>query len=91
MMRHILTRSAAPALVAGLLLTACGGSTGSTGQGGAQAAGTSAFQQCLRQHGVTLPSGRPSFRGTPSPGASFPAAGRKITGDRSRRLVRSAG
>lgn len=76
MMSHVAARWAAPALIAGLLVTACGtSSTGSTGQGGAQAAGTSAFQQCLRQHGVSLPSGRPSFGGTPSPGASFPAGG----------------
>jgi hypothetical protein len=80
MMRHKPARWAAPALMAGLLVTACGNSTGSTGQSGAQAAGTSAFQQCLRQHGVTLPSGRPSFSGTPSPGASIPAGGGQFPG-----------
>jgi hypothetical protein len=75
MMIHRWARWAAPALAAGLLVTACGSSTGSTGQNGAQASGTSAFQQCLRQHGVTLPSGRPSFSGTPSPGAGVPSPG----------------
>lgn len=80
MMSHRSARWAAPALMAGLLVTACGSSTGSAGQSGAQAAGGSAFQQCLKQHGVTLPSGRPSFGGRPSPGASFPAGGGQFPG-----------
>ncbi len=79
-MIHRCARWAAPALMAGLLVTACGSSTGSTGQSGAQAAGTSAFQQCLRQHGVTVPSARPSFGGAPSPGASLPAGGGQFPG-----------
>lgn len=69
MMSHRSARWAAPALMAGLLVTACGSSTGSAGQSGAQAAGTSAFQQCLKQHGVTLPSGGRPSGGAPSPGA----------------------
>ena len=73
-------RWAAPALMAGLLVTACGSSTGSTGQGGAQAAGTSAFQQCLKQHGVSLPAGRPAGGGAPSPGAGAPAGGGQFPG-----------
>jgi hypothetical protein len=77
-MIHRWARWAAPALAAGLLVTACGSSTGSTGQNGAQASGTSTFQQCLRQHGVTLPSGRPSFSGTPSPGAGVPSPGASV-------------
>lgn len=80
MMSHMAARWAAPALMAGLLVTACGSSTGSTGGGGGQAAGTSAFQQCLRQHGASLPTARPSFGGTPSPGATFPAGGGAIPG-----------
>ena len=77
----LLTRWAAPALVAGLLVTGCGGSSSSTGgQGSTQAAGRSAFQQCLRQHGVNIPTARPSFAGTPSPGqvpggGQFPGGG----------------
>lgn len=81
MMIHGWARWAAPALTAGLLVTACGSSsTGSAGQSGAQGASTSAFQKCLKQHGVTLPSGRPSFRGTPSPGASIPPGGGQFPG-----------
>jgi hypothetical protein len=80
MISNTAARWAAPALMAGLLVTACGSSTGPTGQSGTQAAGTSAFRQCLKQHGATLPSGRPSFRGTPSPGASFPAGGGQVPG-----------
>lgn len=79
-MSNVPARWIAPALMAGLLATACGSSTGSTGQGGAQAAGTSAFQQCLRQHGASLPSGGPSFGGTPSPGASLPPGGGQFPG-----------
>ena len=66
--RILLTRWAAPALVAGLFVTGCGGSSSASGQGSTQAAGRSAFQQCLRQHGVNIPTARPSFAGTPSPG-----------------------
>jgi hypothetical protein len=80
MINHIPIRLAAPALMVCLLATACGSSTGSTGQGSAQAAGASAFQQCLKRHGVSLPSGRPSFSGTPSPGASFPAGSGQLPG-----------
>ena len=79
-MSHGPGRWAAAALMAGLLVTACGSSTGSSGQGSAQAGGASAFQQCLRQHGVSLPSGRPSFGGTPSPGAGAPAGGGQFPG-----------
>ncbi len=40
------------------------------------AASQSAFQQCLRQHGVNIPTARPSFAGTPSPGGGqFPGGG----------------
>lgn len=70
-----LARWAAPALVAGLLVTGCGGSSSSgSGRGGTQAASQSAFQQCLRQHGVNIPTARPSFAGTPSTG-QFPGGG----------------
>ena len=65
----LLARWAAPVLVTGLLVTGCGGSGGSAGgQGSTQAAGRGAFQHCLRQHGVNVPTARPSFAGTPSPG-----------------------
>jgi len=84
--RILLARWAAPALVAGLLVTGCGGSSSSTGgQGGTQAAGQNAFQQCLRQHGVNVPTSRPSFAGTPSPGQApgsgqFPGGGQGSAG-----------
>jgi hypothetical protein len=79
--RTLLTRWAAPALVAGLLVTGCGGSSSASGQGSTQAAGQNAFQQCLRQHGVNIPTARPSFAGIPSPGGGqFPGAGQGGTG-----------
>ena len=75
----ILVRGALPAIAGALLLAGCaGGGTSGTSAAGATATasatasgGLSAFQSCLKQHGVTVtarPSGaRPSF----SPGA-FP-------------------
>jgi len=73
-----LTRVALPALAAALLLSGCGGSS-SAGAGSSpppsatNTAKLSAFQSCLKQHGVTIRAGefggRP--RGSFSPGASF--------------------
>jgi hypothetical protein len=75
---RFLVRAALPALAAPLLLAGCGGS--STGTSNAAAAATAsstasakmtAFQTCLKQHGVTIKPGqfgaRPS--GSFSPGA----------------------
>ena len=75
-----------PALAGALLLAGCGGGGGSTAaaaSGTATAADQSAFQSCLRQHGVTIaarPSGqftgRPSGRPTGAfPTGSFPSGG----------------
>jgi hypothetical protein len=54
-----------PALVGALVLAGCGGggNAAAGASGSATAAGQSAFQSCLRQHGVTIaagPSGRPT-------------------------------
>jgi hypothetical protein len=83
--------AALPALAGALVLAGCGGggNPAAGASGSATAAGQSAFQSCLRQHGVTVaagPSGRPtgsfptgSFptgalpSGSPRPGASFPS------------------
>jgi len=71
--RFLLTRWAAPVLVAGLLMAGCGSSPASS-KGSTQASGRTALRQCLRQHGVNIPTARPSFAGTPSPG-QFPGGG----------------
>jgi hypothetical protein len=87
-LRRLGIRGALLVLAATLALTACGGSSGSssssTSSSSSSAAGSSgspsptsaalsAFQACLKQHGVTIKpgqfSGRP--RGSFSPGASF--------------------
>jgi hypothetical protein len=75
--RGALIRAALPALAGALVLAGCGGSGGS-GSGSAAAAGASAsstasarlsaFETCLKQHGVTV---RPGQFGT-RPRASFP-------------------
>ena len=76
--RDILIRGALPALAGALLLAGCGGSSGSAATGGASSsatasAGLSAFQTCLKQHGVkvTPGQGQPGARptGSFSPGA----------------------
>ena len=83
-----LTRVALPALAAALLLSGCGGSSsagaGSTTSPSASSTSTaklSAFQSCLKQHGVSVNAGafggRP--RGSFSPGArptAFPSGAR---------------
>lgn len=71
MSRRHLVRWALPAAVACLALAGCGGggtasSSASAGTGATQSAGLSAFQTCLKQHGVKI-TPRASF----SPGASF--------------------
>jgi hypothetical protein len=63
----------APVMAAGLAVGGCGGSSAGTAAkptAGASPSGRAAFTQCLRSHGVTLPSGRP----TPGSG-QFPAGG----------------
>ncbi len=78
--RGALTRAALPAVVGAFLLAGCGGggssptTASSVSATATSTAGLSAFQTCLKQHGVTVsPSqfpGRPS--GSFSPGA-FPS------------------
>jgi hypothetical protein len=69
----------ASAMVVGLL-AACGGSGGGGGPANAApSGGQAAFQAyaaCLRQHGVTLPTGRPSGR----PSGVRPSGGRGFGG-----------
>jgi hypothetical protein len=75
--RGALARGVLPALAAALLLAGCGGggsaATASPSASATSSAGLSAFQACLKQHGVTVSPGR--FAGRPtgsfSPGA-FP-------------------
>ena len=68
--RQLRLRWALPAVLACLALVGCGGGTASSSAGASssatQSAGLSAFQTCLKQHGVKI-TPRASF----SPGASF--------------------
>jgi hypothetical protein len=69
--RQLRSRWALPVVVVCLALVGCGGggtasSSPSASSSGTQSAGTSAFQTCLKQHGVKI-TPRASF----SPGASF--------------------
>jgi hypothetical protein len=77
-LRRFLVRGALPVLAATLVLAGCGGSSGSTSSAAATSSASattsaklSAFQTCLKQHGVTIKpgqfAGRP--RGSFSPGA----------------------
>ena len=68
MSRQHLVRWALPVVVACLAITGCGSSasTSSASSSATQSAGLSAFQTCLKQHGVKI-TPRASF----SPGASF--------------------
>jgi hypothetical protein len=69
-----------PALAGALVLAGCGGSSSNaaSASGSATTAGLSAFQSCLRQHGVTVaagPSGRPADGAFPTgtrPAGAFP-------------------
>lgn len=78
MSRQHLLRWALPAVVACLALAGCGGGTASTSDSASssatQSAGLSAFQNCLKQHGVKV-TPRASFspRAFPS-GTAFPTA-----------------
>jgi hypothetical protein len=87
--RVTLVRGALPALAGTLVLVGCGGgNTAGTSAAGASASATasgglSAFQACLKQHGVTIAAGPSGARptgsispsalptGSPRPGASF--------------------
>jgi hypothetical protein len=86
-LRRFLIRGALPLLVATLMLAGCGGSSGSTSTASAASSPTtsaplSAFQACLKQHGVTVRPGQfgarprasfsPSAFPTRSPRPSFP-------------------
>jgi hypothetical protein len=79
MRRQLRLRWALPAVVACLVLVGCGGggtatSTASTSSSATQSAGLSAFQTCLKQHGVKI---RPGASFSPRPFASrtgFPTA-----------------
>lgn len=93
LIRGALIRGALPALAGALVLAGCGGSgsTASTSAAAASAsatapAGLSAFQTCLKQHGVKIKPGQFSARprgsfspgaipsGSPRPRASFTGA-----------------
>jgi hypothetical protein len=69
MSRQHLVRWALPAVVACLAIAGCGSSTpaSSTTSSATQSAGLSAFQTCLKQHGVTI---RPGASFSPRPFAS---------------------
>ena len=88
--RGALIRGAVPALAGALVLAGCGGSGNAAGTSAAQtsasattSAGLSAFETCLKQHGVTVKPGQFSARprasfspgafptGSPRPRASF--------------------
>jgi hypothetical protein len=66
--RRFLIQAALPALAAALVLTGCGGSSGSSNAGATSSASAtstaatsaklSAFQTCLKQHGVTIKAGQ---------------------------------
>ena len=85
-LRRFLVRRALPLLAAALVLTGCGGGSGSSSTGATSSASAtsttarlSAFQTCLKQHGVTIRPGqfrarpRPSFTPTAFPsGTAFP-------------------
>jgi hypothetical protein len=68
--RAVLIRAALPAVAAAFLLAGCGGGGGSTpaaassSASGTSTAGLSAFQTCLKQHGVTISPGQ--FAGRPT-------------------------
>jgi len=72
MLRRYLIRGALPVLAAALVLSGCGGgsagSTSSASATGTTSAGLSAFQTCLKQHGVTI---RPGQFNSARPPASF--------------------
>lgn len=77
---RILLRRAAPILAAGLLAAACGGGSSSTASSGASTGakaggGQSAFLQCLRKNGLTLPAGIPT-----SGGGGQPPSGGQLPG-----------
>ena len=91
-LRHIVLRAALPAVAGALLLAGCGGSSGSASAASSSSASAtstaklSAFQSCLKQHGVKITprqfGGRPtgSFTrrafpsGSPRPRGSFASA-----------------
>ena len=55
-----LASMAAVAAVAALLVAGCGSASGSSASG-SSSTGLSAYLSCLRQHGVNVPTTRPSF------------------------------
>jgi len=67
-LRRLVVRGALPVLAATLVLTGCGGSSGSSTAGATSSASAtstaatsaklSAFQTCLKQHGVTIKAGQ---------------------------------
>jgi hypothetical protein len=79
LIRGALIRGALPALAGALVLAGCGGSSGNTAStsaartsaGATAPAGLSAFETCLKQHGVTIKPGQFSAqpRASFSPGA----------------------
>lgn len=73
-LRRLFICGVLPVLAATLVLAGCGGSSGSStssssvSASGTTSAGLSAFQTCLKQHGVTI---RPGQFGSARPRASF--------------------
>jgi len=76
-LRRLVVRGALPVLAATLVLTGCGGSSGSSSAAATSSASAttsaklSAFQTCLKQHGVTIKPGQ--FAGRPR-GSFSPSA-----------------
>ena len=77
-LRRFVVRGALPVLAATLVLTGCGGNSGSTSSAAATSSASattsarlSAFQTCLKQHGVTIKPGQ--FAGRPR-GSFSPSA-----------------
>ena len=89
-LRHIVLRAALPAVAGALLLAGCGGSSGNASAASSSSASTtstaklSAFQSCLKQHGVKITPGQ--FGGRP--GGSF-SPGARPTGSFTRRAFPS--
>ena len=76
--QHLVRWALLPAVVACLATAGCGSSTpartASSGSSPTQSAGLSAFQTCLKQHGVKI-TPRASFSARPFPsGSGFPTA-----------------
>jgi hypothetical protein len=65
--------------VAVLLVAGCGITSVSSSSGSSSSSGLSAFQSCLRQHGVNLPTSRPSAAPSGGFGGGFGGSGGSST------------